>query len=277
VAVRDGTLAQPFSENRQARTLHSTRGLTWRCRLNDHLKIALGIVLGAIIAATVIAGLQTSGTTFTLEKLGQLASALVVLLTLGMAVLTGFLVRETRQLWVQNRLPHLVVTLEPYHRYMGFFELVIENVGSGPAYNVKTTLEPDIEVKSDGRVIKLSEISMFSLSVLKPKQRISTFGGKYNEFSPRKTTVSCECQDTVGERHTFINAIDIDVYDSLSGLGEDPLGKTADELEKLRRAVESFATGFKRLNVDVHSAVDRKEEARVLEERFKRQREQRGT
>ena len=90
---------------------------------NINLAIVFGFVLGAVCAATFIALHQTTGTTFDLDTLGKISTDLIVpLLTMLLVGFTAVLARETRQMWVQNRLPHVVVSIEPMHHQGWFME-----------------------------------------------------------------------------------------------------------------------------------------------------------
>jgi hypothetical protein len=236
---------------------------------NINIQIALGLVLGAVLTATGVAYYQTAGATFDLETLGKLAAIFVAPFTLALVALSWVLARETRQTWVQNRLPHVLVTIEPTPASLMYADLVIENVGGGPAFDVEARFDPELKVKDERRPSSISAHSILRPPMLKPKQRIRTLVGRWHGISPKRSTVSCTCKDAAGVEHTFINVVDMDSYEGLSLLGEEPLQKISKEVEQMRKAIETLSTGWRRLEVNTHDAADRAAEQAAQDEHFR--------
>lgn len=87
-----------------------------------------------------------------LEFLGQnesaftvIFSALVAIATLVYAILTWRLVSETRKMREAQTEPNISVTIQPREEWMNFVDLIIQNIGLGPAYNIKFEINPDFK------------------------------------------------------------------------------------------------------------------------------------
>ncbi len=222
---------------------------------NTNLLIALGFFLGCTATVAIVAFQKTSDASLNLDNLGKIATFLVAPLTLGLVALTGILARETRAMWVQNRRPHVVVSIEP-HRYINFVELIVENVGQGPAFDINTLIAPDMTVRRNGKDVSLGSISLLCLPLLKPSQRVATFLGRWNEISPERAVAKVTCRDSLGQNLQFENVIDLASYKSIVTLGENSADKAAKELEKLRTAIESFVSGRAHPSINVLSTHD---------------------
>jgi hypothetical protein len=236
---------------------------------NINIQIALGLVLGAVLTATGVAYYQTADAAFDLETLGKVAGIFVAPFTLALVALSWVLARETRQTWVQNRLPHVVVTIEPTPVSFMYADLVVENVGGGPAFDVEARFDPELKIKDERRPSSISAHSILRPPTLKPKQRICTLLGRWHGISPRRATVRCTCKDAAGVEHTFINVVDMGSYEGLSVLGGEPLQKISNEVEQMRKAIENLSTGWRRLEVNTHDAADRAAEQSAQDEHFR--------
>jgi hypothetical protein len=209
--------------------------MDWRT-WNAGVLIASGFIAGAFCASFVIA-ISEPSFKFDLDALAKVASVLVIPLTIGLVGFTAVLARETRNMWTQNRLPHVVVTLEPMAEQQQWMELVVENVGSGPAFDIAATLDPDI-VRKGGVAIQVSASSLLHAPVLKPKQRFATFVGEWTNLEPQRSTVRCTCKDLSGASHDFSNEIDLRAFATLLSTGAPPLNEIADEMKKVRLMLE---------------------------------------
>jgi len=222
-------------------------------RWNSNVLIASGVVLGAILAATLIAMFQAKERSLDLHTLGEFATFLVAPLTLGLVAATLVLARETREMWRQNRLPHVLVTIEPDPVRKYWMELVVENIGPGIAFDLQASLDPDIQRKGQF-ALKASECSLLHLAVLKPGQRFSTFIGEWNNLSPPRSVARCVCKDMNGAARTFSNLIDLSAYSTMLSHGPAALEEIANELEKIRKLLAG------RLEVNTHDGSARAQE-----------------
>lgn len=235
---------------------------------NDNVKIAIGFVLGCVLTATLLALGQSTGMTFDLDTMGKLGAVLVPPFTLGLVAFTGLLARETRHMWIQNRMPHVIITIEPSRRSLMYVDIVIENVGAGPAFDIKVTFDPDAEITFERRHFRLSSLAIVHPPTLKPRQQIISFLGPWSGMTPRRVRAKIRCFDGDRREHEFTNEIDLDSYKGLEQLGEPPIQELADEIKKISRSIEALARGNNRLEVNTHTNKDRTLEEAELRRRI---------
>src|SRR5262245_30672570 len=112
----------------------------------------------------------------TLEAGIQLAfSGLVTSATIAYVVLTRQLVRATIALQNAETDPYLTLTMEPSRTNIHVLEVVLRNVGRGPAFEVKLATADDWEI---GRT-RLQELGIFrhGTSCVVPGQEIRGYVG----------------------------------------------------------------------------------------------------
>ncbi|WP_146255534.1 hypothetical protein [Azospirillum sp. TSA6c] len=216
-----------------------------------------------IISTLVIGGsinsVFSSDYYFNLDSLVKVSSILIAPLTVGLVFLTKVLAEETQKTRLQSVEPHIVVTIEP-SKYITHFNIIIENVGSGTAFDVKIRLDPDVEFKRSSERKKISELSIMSIPVLKPKQILTSYLASYSELPKDLTTFFCESKDSLGRIHTNSNKIDISIYEGLMTLGGNDLEKIANHIEGIRRRFDNVTQSNNRISIDVHTEKDRERE-----------------
>lgn len=210
------------------------------------------------------------------DQISKWSNVAIALLTAALAFTTWILARETRRMRAHGIRPHVVVTIEPHPNYMQFFNLVVENVGQGAAFDVRTSFDPDIEYRHPDGSRRVSGASIASPKILKPGERLVQFLSKHDEIVVRRSNIHVECKDVEGATHATHNVIDLDVYKTLSTLGTDnieKIAKSVDDVSQILRRVTTFNT----IKIDVFTAKDRARERaeidRHLEERRARQRD----
>ena len=72
--------------------------------------------------------------------------------------MTRALVRETKLLRVAQTEPQVTVRVEPSEVWINLINLVVENTGAAPAFDVKLSAQPDFESTPGHR---LSEFGLF--------------------------------------------------------------------------------------------------------------------
>jgi len=98
-------------------------------------------------------------------------SAVVAFATMVYAILTWRLVSETRKMREAQTEPKVSATIQPTKESINFVAMLIQNIGLGPAYNIKFDVNPDFEY-AKGRF--LSELGFIKrgLSYLPPNQKL---------------------------------------------------------------------------------------------------------
>jgi len=74
-----------------------------------------------------------------------LFSAVVAIATVIYAILTWKLVEETRKIRKIQTEPKISIDIQPKEDSIHFIDMIIQNIGLGPAYNIKFTINPDFE------------------------------------------------------------------------------------------------------------------------------------
>lgn len=229
--------------------------------------IALGVILGGALGLSV--GAFLSG-----AELATIAGLAIAPLTAGLVGLTWYLAEETRKARQQQLAPNVIVTLEPYTHAIVLFELVIQNVGSGAAYDLDIRLDPDVIYKDDeGGIHKISELSLLKISILKPGQKINRFISRYENIENRHTNIYCTCRDAEGREHVSNNTINLDALSSYGATGKDNLLRIAEASEKIEQAISRIVLGNKRIGIDQFTSEDRKQEHERREQQYKKLRE----
>jgi hypothetical protein len=192
--------------------------------------------------------------------------------TIVTAIATGVLAWVTWLLWkATNRMaaatsePYVVATLEPNRWSFIHLDLVLENTGSGPAFDVQIVFTPPI-ARERGGVADVQPIDR--VAVLRPAQVLRDYLSKGGDFLEKSYRVSLSWKTSPTAATRVTNAYDLDIkhYDKFIQLGgNDPAFQMAQELKKLREAIEPVMRGQRKTGVDVYSQADRDAEARELE------------
>ena len=77
--------------------------------------------------------------------LSSLFSLVVAVSTVFYVILTRSLVKETKKLRKAQMEPMISIYLEPREEYLNWIELVVENIGAGPAFEVRFELKDDMK------------------------------------------------------------------------------------------------------------------------------------
>ncbi len=220
-----------------------------------------------------------------LKFLNTNAGALSVLFTLVVtaatvfyALLTRRLVVETIQMRRAQTEPHVAVRVEPSDTSVYMMLLVVENVGAGPAYSLRLSVDPDF-VMEQGRTLSRLGLFQHGIHYLAPGQQIRLFlthvadkmeeiqqeGGKFD------FTVSTQYMTAAGVKFQHDYSID---FRHLIGVIErgSPLQKVSQHLKKIADSISKTERGWGKLKVDVHTHEDRVRDAARLEELISEQR-----
>lgn len=134
-----------------------------------------------------------------------LFSAVVAVATVVYAWLTARLVSETRRLREVQTEPTIEVTYRSHDEAMALLELVVQNIGAGPAYDVTVEFSAaPASTAATELVQRLTKINSFSrgIKVLMPRQEFKTFWTdiRQNYAEKLKTTVvaTTTCRGATG-------------------------------------------------------------------------------
>jgi len=185
--------------------------------------------------------------------------------TVFYVILTHKLVKETRLLRIQQFRPQVTARVEPGQAALGFIDLVLENIGSGPAYEVTFKFDPDLELESNPKR-NLSNIGFLrsGLRYLGPGQELRTYltrlYGRSDEVlqgpdRPR-FRLDLSYRDGLGTGYSESFEIDFAHLAGLVRVGSPPLPDIAKHLGDIESALTRLVSGFAKLKVIQYSPDD---------------------
>lgn len=208
-----------------------------------------------------------------LEILTVIFSGVVASATVVYAILTWKLVSETRRMREAQTEPKVSLCIQPREELINFIDLVIQNVGLGPAYDIKFKISPDFEY-AKGRF--LSELGFMKNGVrfIAPNQKIQFFLTSmienFEEKIEKSFQVTITYKNSVGKTYEDEYPIDFSQFIGLTQLGEPPLYKIAKNIESIQRDIQHLSTGFYKMKVIRYTKEDVEEERRQQSEQINR-------
>lgn len=180
--------------------------------------------------------------------------------------LTYKLVTESRLLREAQAQPHVSVYAKTRDDWVGWVELVVENDGLGPAYDVRLTSEPDYEMARKQTLSKWGPFA-YGLRFFPPRRKFITFlanlPDKYEEKIKQSFTVAAAYSNAAGKKLTERFRIDLAQFANQDQLGDPPMYSLAKSLKRIEESISRIARN-RRLEVDAYSQRDRDAEARAL-------------
>ena len=214
-----------------------------------------------------------------LEYLNQNAGALTVIFTFIVAIstvvyaiLTWKLVSETRALRKAQTEPKLSISLENNKVAFGFVDLVIKNIGYGPAYNISFKVEPDFEYQKGEFLSELGLIK-HGIKYLAPQQEyrffLTSLVGKFDEFKNERFSIFAKYYDALENQFEDTFLIEFSHFEGLSQLGSPPLPEIAKELKKISDNLNRIVTGSSGVRVIIFTQKDLEKERNEMEKFYK--------
>lgn len=134
-----------------------------------------------------------------------------------------------RQLWYtkqsrldQNR-PYVVVTFEQNRAQFGLIDIVVRNVGAGPAHNISLKPDPPLEraVKTSDPAAAIADVRYFNetIPLMPPGYEMRTFFDQMEKREesdlPKRYDFTVAYDDGHGHTWTEVNVADLGVFDNL--------------------------------------------------------------
>lgn len=207
-------------------------------------------------------------------------SALVAIATLVYAVLTWKLVSETRKMREAQTEPRISVTIQPKEEWINFFDMIIQNIGVGPAYNIKFKMDSDFEYEK-GKFLSEFNFIKHGLRYLAPNQNFQFFLTSMAEDFENKIEkqfgIKVNYKNSFGKDFEDTYVIDFSELVGLTRLGEPPLYKIAKNIEKIQDDIRKVATGFYKTKSVVYTKGEIEEEDRqLLKQLYEKQEDKKG-
>ena len=189
---------------------------------------------------------------------GLLFSFVVAGATVAYVVLTRQLVRETRAARKAQIEAHIAVRVQANQVAFGFLDLIVENLGPAPAYDVTFKFHPDVQLE-DNPPYRLSDIGFLRNGVryLPPDQPLATYLirliGIPNERlegpNRLKFTVEVQYQDALKRGYHEQFEIDFAHLVGMTRLGSPPLPEIERHLKKIAESLGHLESGWSKLKV----------------------------
>lgn len=183
-------------------------------------------------------------------------SGVVAISTVVYARLTSSLVDETKRMRRAQTEPALAVYVTPHVRHINLIELVIKNIGLGPAKEITWDLRADM-AQLEKRKMKFHQMAIFkAIHFFPPGEEIRFLFGSANDLLGENSSdplpafhIIAKYKTASGEARSDDFLIDVSVFLGLSRLGAPPEYKIAESLERIEKEFAWLTSGMKRLKV----------------------------
>lgn len=205
-----------------------------------------------------------------------LFAGIVAFATIVYALLTRKLVTETEKLRKVETEPNIAIFLQPKERYINLIDLVIENIGNGPAYEMFFRLNPDFK-RSNGQFLS-SYPFMKMIKYLAPHQKIqfyldSAIDVLNDPKREKRFNVTAFYQDRNSQKYEESFLLDFEGFKGMPSVGEPADYKMAKEIENIKKILEKITSRtfeFDRLKVETWTPKDKKEAVHELKKEMRK-------
>ena len=205
-----------------------------------------------------------------------ISTVVLTIVTFVYVLLTRSISKETEIMRKAQTEPNISAIIQPDERYLNWINLIIQNIGLGPAYNVKFEVNPDFEDRDrhsdiEGISYKLSEVGFIKngLPYFAPNQKfqfyLTNLGDNYQEKLKKSFEIKVTYESNIHEPYSNTYLIDFSQQSGLTQLGEPPIYTIAKNIEQIQKDINQISTGFARLKVIRYTKEDiDKEEEKIL-------------
>jgi len=196
-------------------------------------------------------------------------SAVVTFATVTYAILTWRLTSETIKMRKAQTEPCIAIYLKPSQASIHFLDLIIKNIGMGPAYDVtfKILEEFELKEKTDRKISQIDFINE-GIKYMPPNHSLETYAfrilGQYNEIIDKAIKIQVSYKNSEKKKIVETTHLNMSQFKGKQTLGENPLNKIAKNIEKIKSDVHNLYSGFHHLKIDTYTSEDRK---RIEEDR----------
>jgi len=187
----------------------------------------------------------------------SVASLLLLAVTGWYAYLTLRLVRENQELRKSSNRPDIGVTIGLHEAHVNIINLLIENIGNGPAYGLRLSLDRSFTIHGG---LDLSAAGPFKagIALLARGQRMEVFLenaiGNFDRLKGETLKIEAKWSGAAGESYSRTFDLRFDEYENVVRIGTPPLYKIASALESLQEDVRKIGSGWSRLKVTTETA-----------------------
>jgi len=205
---------------------------------------------------------------------GGLSDWVTAFATLALAILTFVLVIATFRMAAAMARPHVVATIESNQWGISHMDLVLENSGNAPAYDISVKITPAIERSGSKGGVPLP---FSKISLMRPGQTLVSFVAEFAAVKDKTYRIEIEWKKHPRSRKVEALSYDLDMraFDGVSHLGtHSPMIQLAEQIKHMREDWRAVAQGSRRTKVDVFDQDDRDKERRSREEQLAERRRQ---
>lgn len=179
-------------------------------------------------------------------------AAINTFLTESLVIITGIyayftllMVREMKKSRHKLDEPNIQISLEPQVRWGNFFDLIIENLGNVPVYDLKLSINPK-NLKTFGDK-KLEDMNLFNkiIPVFGVRQKLKTLAISYVDFihsdQPKQISFTAEYKTKDNKLRAQSYDFDMEVYLNMSFQSEGTLTDISKHMEKLADQVAEIS------------------------------------
>ena len=145
---------------------------------------------------------------------------------------------------------------------MHFLDLIIKNIGLGPAYDVafKVLEEFELPEKTDRKVSEIDFINE-GIKYMPPNHSVETYAfsllGQYERIIDKTIKIKVSYKNSEKKNLSEIIHLNMSQFKGKQSLGEDPLNKLAKNVESIQKDIHHLSSGFHHLRVDTYTLEDR--------------------
>lgn len=196
--------------------------------------------------------------------IGLLFSLVVTVATVVTAWLNARLVNETRRMREAQTEPAMQVTYRIRENYLSFPDVVVKNIGMGPARDIRFEISADMPSgDANDAVDSLNKLACFSngLAYLGPGQEFSSFWtSMYENHASKiqtKVWITCRYRSMSGSKFEDRCLLDLSELKGISRIGTPPLQHIEKHLSAIQKEMEKWSRAGSRLKADVFTQADR--------------------
>ncbi len=140
------------------------------------------------------------------------STAVLAILTIALTYYTRVLAKEARNTRQQSLEPNIVVTIEPSDLAEFYAFLIIENVGSGVAYDVQIKESGNHTFRDSRKEFVLNDLAFMNLKILKVNQKIEHLLGNFKDLPGKVFEFDVTAKDANGRIVKCSNTVDVNCY-----------------------------------------------------------------
>jgi hypothetical protein len=193
-------------------------------------------------------------------------SVILVIVTTVYVILTRQLVLTNRDIVDRSSRPEIAVTLSPDPMHWPIFDLVIQNVGRGPAREIKLGTSSDLKVLNQHPIMEAGPFRT-GVPLLVPNEAwrfpLVLARGSWADLAATPLVIQASWSDNEARRYERTFVLDFGQFEHFHVLGQPPLKTLADAVEKIQREIENLARGRSRPEIVCYQPEDAVAEERV--------------